>query len=758
MTNKEIGLAPYHIPTVLAGEYNITAELNQKNNVDESTVLNEGKKQEIKFSVAGYNAAIPQNEVLAVYPPIDHTGNFAGTFPHIQFRRSSLPWEYEVKHGNDRLPYIFLLLLKEEELKDLEIITTDTNSLNGSTESPAEPKPLQVIKHNGSELFPKAGLIQKLAHVRVQEHTELKDLNLPKETSILVSHRMVEPNTKYKAFVCYYASKIKDGVEKGKYKMITDLTDNSAPEYAVIVNEWSFESVRAELYQIDSNKLKNHMDYNGFKEGLIDSEIGLIESIKSKANTKLLELIQNNEKYIAERNKKWEMWKEENKGKSVDIFEKFVETITIANTQYKDNHILEYIQYNGKNLKGYLHELELQPFKSFIKSPTLPDAPKKEDLDKDVITKLLNTSRVPLEHQLKAGGKMVSWYQGPFTNNSNNFDLLQLLADQKIETIPDHQDYLNLFNEDTGMYDMAYSTAWQLGRLMIINNNKVIQELKKWKYELKLYYLVEEQNKLSHLSKRENKEPIIPDLLMNYITELIQFRNFPLYYLLPHEDLSTEESIKYYKIDNSWILAFLFGIFSAGQKLSLIDFGKYLFENPKNIFEEKLDKISLDTTSKSNLIKILNSPQETKSNTAQEIDKFVNLYMTQITEGNIIEELRKILLTLKSELWYVFNLERDYYGILLQSQTIKNWPHIVVELNGSHDFHYVTSINSTLRLYITDKPFSKIEMYLKNENAHFGIEYKGNEGKKITISANEDSVATANNNLYKQPHVVFNLK
>ncbi|WP_435525603.1 hypothetical protein [Chryseobacterium indoltheticum] len=149
------------------------------------------------------------------------------------------------------------------------------------------------------------------------------------------------------------------------------------------------------------------------------------------------------------------------------------------------------------------------------------------------------------------------------------------------------QDYLNLFNDDTKMYDMTYAAAWQLGRLMIMNDNKILQELKKWKNELELHNLLQEQNRYSHLPNLMTQVPDISDLLLNYVTELIQLRNFPVYYLLPHADLSTEESIKYFKIDNSWILSFLYGIFSAGPKLSMKDFEKYILKNKTfhNIFD-----------------------------------------------------------------------------------------------------------------------------------------------------------------------------
>lgn len=214
MANVEIGIAPSHIPTIVSGKYEIKANL--QNN------LSNVQGQEVVFYVAGYNYTIPQNEVLAMYPPMEHTGDFAGTFPHIQFRRSTLPWEFNCESKGKRIPYIFLVLLKEDELAsgDFEILETNTNELKDSLEDATEPKPLKILNivKGDKELFPSIDFVSQLAHVRVQEHAELKDLNLPKETSILISHRRVEPNTKYKVFVCYYSAEVIIKV-KDKYQL-----------------------------------------------------------------------------------------------------------------------------------------------------------------------------------------------------------------------------------------------------------------------------------------------------------------------------------------------------------------------------------------------------------------------------------------------------------------------------------------------------------------------------------------------------------
>lgn len=701
---KEIGIGLSHIPTIQSGKYTINAFLENG--------LNNGNPQHTTFYVAGYHDMIPQNEVLTVYPISEGIGNYAGVFPHIQFKRSTLPWEYVHKFNEERVPYLFLVLVKETEFqqKRVEIIESDTDHLTDALES--EKKTITILKFEpGSEIPPPLSLLSALAHVRVQQHTEIALLNLPEETSILTAHRMVEPDTRYRVFVCSY-------VEINDHSKMVSVTEDRTST-CLVLHEWSFESIGKELYQIDTKKLRNHPNFKDF-EGIEDAGISDYEDLKSRLETHkenpsylaLLRLVNDNEKFLKAKEARFNSFKqklkdenpfdlstEEGKEGQAKIKKEndtarhlFEENEKIAEKQ--NNHILEYLEYNGKTLKGLLHELGLQPFKTNLFTKN------------EAANRLFNVAKVPLAHHLKGGGKMISWYQGPFASRNYFFDLEGFQKEKDSggaadHDLPDHADHLILFNDDTKMYDMTYASAWQLGRLMIMNDNKVLQELKKWKYDLALNQLIEEQNNTTHLVQlsTDNSVDQMPALLSHYVAGFLKFENFPLYYLFPHADFSTEESCKYFKIDRSWLLAFLFGIFSTGSRL----------------------KTSV----------------------------FKNLVL-----GNAV--IRD-----------VFSYETECYGIVLQSQIIKNWPHLVVELNKDFNFKFVTTINSSLRLYVTDRHFDEIQLYLKSENAHFAVEYPKTPHTNEYISKIEDGY-TINGRiilqgklpfelLYKQPYVQFKI-
>jgi hypothetical protein len=95
------------------------------------------------------------------------------------------------------------------------------------------------------------------------------------------------------------------------------------------------------------------------------------------------------------------------------------------------------------------------------------------DADKAVTTSL-NMGFVPLNHHTRQGDQTVSWYRGPFVPFNISGSL----------TIPvTSADAVTRYNPDTGMFDTAYAAAWQLGRLMALQNKKFAETLYNWKRE-----------------------------------------------------------------------------------------------------------------------------------------------------------------------------------------------------------------------------------------------------------------------------------
>jgi hypothetical protein len=78
----------------------------------------------------------------------------------------------------------------------------------------------------------------------------------------------------------------------------------------------------------------------------------------------------------------------------------------------------------------------------------------------------------PLPHQLRQGGKTVSWYHGPLSTGS------------PWKSFPEpaqSSDSLLRYYSENGMFDVSYAAAWELGRLLALQNVPFSNELYQWK-------------------------------------------------------------------------------------------------------------------------------------------------------------------------------------------------------------------------------------------------------------------------------------
>lgn len=88
------------------------------------------------------------------------------------------------------------------------------------------------------------------------------------------------------------------------------------------------------------------------------------------------------------------------------------------------------------------------------------------------VKKALDIGYMPINHTWRNGKKSVCWYRGP-------------LVPVDVST-PEKYQYQNAdqalrFDEETGMFDISYAIAWQLGRMLALHNQKFSTALCNWK-------------------------------------------------------------------------------------------------------------------------------------------------------------------------------------------------------------------------------------------------------------------------------------
>jgi hypothetical protein len=94
-----------------------------------------------------------------------------------------------------------------------------------------------------------------------------------------------------------------------------------------------------------------------------------------------------------------------------------------------------------------------------------------DETDKEV-KNLINMGFAPVNHALREGGQTVSWYRGPFIPYEIAAKTVSpdFFADAKL-----------VFQPEMGMFDISYSAAFMLGRLLAMQSGSFYSALNTWK-------------------------------------------------------------------------------------------------------------------------------------------------------------------------------------------------------------------------------------------------------------------------------------
>lgn len=87
----------------------------------------------------------------------------------------------------------------------------------------------------------------------------------------------------------------------------------------------------------------------------------------------------------------------------------------------------------------------------------------------DQLNKIQQNGYVPVKHEMRNGDKTVSFYRGA---------LCPANVSKREYTVTD-ADALYKYDPGTGMFDISYSSAWQVGRLIALNNMSVALKIMK---------------------------------------------------------------------------------------------------------------------------------------------------------------------------------------------------------------------------------------------------------------------------------------
>ncbi len=226
---------------------------------------------------------------------------------------------------------------------------------------------------------------------------------------------------------------------------------------------------------------------------------------------------------------------------------------------------------------------------------------------------------VPLEQHTRLGEKTICWQRSPFVpfNINETLEVPLLGADSLMRYDPNY-----------AMFDTTYASAWQLGKLLCLQNKGFAYQLYQWKQgqtisainkaeqdALKQDSEILKSKKLSqHLlessilpmmeafvSKQGKKaiethnlrqkraeaiehsfneldsliaevpEQTSEEAIVTWLARLQLLYGVPYRYLIPHDDLLPAESIKIFHIDPNYTTALIDGAYSIGRDIELVN-------------------------------------------------------------------------------------------------------------------------------------------------------------------------------------------
>ena len=159
----------------------------------------------------------------------------------------------------------------------------------------------------------------------------------------------------------------------------------------------------------------------------------------------------------------------------------------------------------SNDFKAHMQALKIDslhlPFESFDDTSTAA---------KDIVNAAYARGYTAFNHVIRHGEKTVSWYRGPLV--PLNYD-----KPQQVQEPVQCTDELLRYDPDTGLFDATYAAAWQLGRLLALQNHSFALALNRVRRALRAE--AEQRMRLAEIEHLSNGKDSIEDNLMDQIVK-----------------------------------------------------------------------------------------------------------------------------------------------------------------------------------------------------------------------------------------------
>jgi len=368
-------------PPLQAGLHTVYAELVVESG---ETIPRTPFRNQVPFLVQAPRFSIDPGLIYSVYPSPGAAGAYSATLPHIVFTSKTLPWMRPGPGGDEKKPWMALLVISDQEMKkngtissksikEIEQLIDDHSESDNPNNVDILTLPIKFF----NSIAPTSAELPYLAHIRQVDVSNKAnpDVNPKGWFSVVVSKRLPIAQDRYWVFVVSL-----EGTPPPSGSPFVNL---------IILHKWLFNNQGPTFEQ-------------------------LVDGLQTR---------------------------------------------------------------------------------SFRITPT----PGNVSTDTEVNANALHNGYLPVNHNWRNGKKMISWYRGPlvpvFTGYPASHDYTD--ADKALR-----------FDEKTGMFDISYAAAWQLGRLLALQDQGFFSEADKWKND---YVRQLPLNIAKNFLASEDNAPIIID-------------------------------------------------------------------------------------------------------------------------------------------------------------------------------------------------------------------------------------------------------
>ena len=173
---------------------------------------------------------------------------------------------------------------------------------------------------------------------------------------------------------------------------------------------------------------------------------------------------------------------------------------------------------------------------------------------------LLSKGFVLLPHYFRHGDQTASWFHGPLIpgqNTSPKIDLPARAADELLR-----------YDPALSMFDVSYAAAWQLGRLMALQDKTVSTGIYQWKRR-RAQSAAQAKQWVHRLPfQKTTPAPELPQPLASWFDSLRNLEGVPFNYLVADERMLPPESIRFFRVDEAWLDCLADGARSIGRVAS----------------------------------------------------------------------------------------------------------------------------------------------------------------------------------------------